>query len=556
MSVLDSKYEIISQETLGDGHTVFDAIAPDGTALRVVWYELDTAAEENRFEQYRQTLRKLRRAGHTALYDIVSRPGAHYVAWRVPNGLAQSAASHDVEAALADNGYTPEMADIRAEKNGKALIFNLAFNPDQTALFPLGPAIPAYTPNHPVKPVLSLPRLSDRLFGWALSAFLLGLAFLMCLWAFRLNSNNTAVILPDLKGLSISEANERLYDLNLRSVPSPVSSSEPLGEVVTTQPEAGTRLRPRYRSVRLDYAVPSAQLSPTIVPDLSNLPPGTSYELALEQASLKPGNVAFIASDKASGTVLAQSREAGSRVSRDTTVHLLLSEKHPNEETFLLNLVGLSTEDASFFTRLAGLNPPEIVEVESAEGSAPTVLSQSVGPFIAIPRDTRLRLYVSSGRSEETLATSVTPSLLGMSLEQAQRMAGAPLALERIDVADLPPGIVSQEPPPGSAPEALIRVVVNTYVPPVDIPLPRVRASIIPAEPRTFTYIWYVEPGIDSTIYRVRATMFDGTEESIGFGVIKGGEYVQGSFTTNTLGPVRLNLFLNDAPYSVELIKN
>ena len=85
--MLDGKYEITSERELGERVTRFGATAPDGTALTISWYELETPADEHAFEQYRTLLRQLRRRGHAAIFDLVSRPGAHYVAWRLPEDV-------------------------------------------------------------------------------------------------------------------------------------------------------------------------------------------------------------------------------------------------------------------------------------------------------------------------------------------------------------------------------------------------------------------------------------------------------------------------------------
>ena len=126
MAVLDSKYEILSQRTLSDEETVFDAVAPDGTALRIAWFELATPQEELQFERYRQLLRKLERKGLAAIHDIVSRPGTHYVAWYTPN-TGWGKASPELEELLKTYNYATEHADIRSDKD-KGVVYNLGFN--------------------------------------------------------------------------------------------------------------------------------------------------------------------------------------------------------------------------------------------------------------------------------------------------------------------------------------------------------------------------------------------------------------------------------------------
>jgi hypothetical protein len=87
MPLLDGKYEIISERALGPEQTLFEATTPEGEAVRIVWYEL-TPGQEPRFEEYRRTVKSLKRSERAAVYDVVSRPGAHDVAWRPPEGAA------------------------------------------------------------------------------------------------------------------------------------------------------------------------------------------------------------------------------------------------------------------------------------------------------------------------------------------------------------------------------------------------------------------------------------------------------------------------------------
>ena len=76
MALLDGTYEIINRKALGEKQAQFEATAPDGSPVRIIWYEI-TVEQEQRFESYRRTLRQLNQLGLAALYDVVSRPGAH-----------------------------------------------------------------------------------------------------------------------------------------------------------------------------------------------------------------------------------------------------------------------------------------------------------------------------------------------------------------------------------------------------------------------------------------------------------------------------------------------
>src|SRR5690554_1018490 len=98
MPMLDGKYEILREEHSGNRQTLFEASSPDGTVLRIVWFEV-SADQERSFEQYRRGLRRLMKSGHAAVHDVVARPGAHYVAWQLPQGTVTQTLEPEFKAA-------------------------------------------------------------------------------------------------------------------------------------------------------------------------------------------------------------------------------------------------------------------------------------------------------------------------------------------------------------------------------------------------------------------------------------------------------------------------
>ncbi len=61
MSLLDGRYEVIAQRALDSWRTEFEATAPDGTPLRIEWFDLKPEREPE-FEAYRRLLRRLKAA--------------------------------------------------------------------------------------------------------------------------------------------------------------------------------------------------------------------------------------------------------------------------------------------------------------------------------------------------------------------------------------------------------------------------------------------------------------------------------------------------------------
>ena len=125
MPLLDGKYEIHGEHALGGGVTTFTATDPDGTPVRVEWLEL-AAEDEAAFERYRRLLKRLAREGRAAVQDVVARPGARYVVWRLPPEGSAAARDAALEADLRAAGFDPAGAVLRRVE-GHARLVGLPF---------------------------------------------------------------------------------------------------------------------------------------------------------------------------------------------------------------------------------------------------------------------------------------------------------------------------------------------------------------------------------------------------------------------------------------------
>jgi PASTA domain len=251
MAVIDSKYEILSQEALGDGQTLFDTVAPDGTALRIIWFEFASPQQEMQFEKYRQVLRRLEKQDLAAIFDIVSRPGAHYVAWYVPSN-GKTKASEELELALSNHGYSLQNADIRTDR-GKAVLYGLNFDkPVPEVKAQLTPQVD----EKPAQPKLILPRwLSVRwMLSWALGIALAASGLGLWVLGFIRSANDAVIAIPDVRGQNVNEASQVLHDLGLAVTVAPTASSEAPGIVVSSEPASGSGLRPG-RTVQLTHCL-------------------------------------------------------------------------------------------------------------------------------------------------------------------------------------------------------------------------------------------------------------------------------------------------------------
>jgi beta-lactam-binding protein with PASTA domain len=542
MAVIDSKYEILAQESLGDGQTLFDAVAPDGTALRVMWFEFASLEQEMRFETYRQLLRKLEKQDLAALYDIVSRPGAHYVAWYVPsNGKAK--APPELEQLLTQYGYLVTNADIRADR-GKSVLYGLTFTK------PLPDINPQSVLEEPEEPVRSytLPRwLSIRwLLAWVLGMVLSITGLGLWVLGFWLGANDTVVTIPNLIGQDINAASRIFHALHLAVTVIATASNEAPGSVISTDPSAGDTLRPG-RTVQLSYALPAGQVALTTVPQLRGEAMNSTVQTTLEGAKLTLGTIAYVYTNVPPGIIISQTQTPNSQISANTAVGLLVSLGPKGEQTFIPNLTRLKLEDAQYFINLAGLPAPTLDRVATSRYPANTILEQSIAANTLVSqRGSVLRLLVA-GEDASGLATEGVPSLVGLSLEEAKRVApGYTLTAQEITTLNLPKGIVDQSPAPGTEGNA-VTVILN--VPPEPIPDPNAYAEIRKPSKRQVPYSFYIESGISNLDAEIIAKTIQGEFPILRGKSVSGGQALSGSWETTIPGPITFTLLLNGNLY-------
>ncbi|MEX2534041.1 MAG: PASTA domain-containing protein [Trueperaceae bacterium] len=548
MPLIDGKYEIISEQQLGPEQTLFEATAPDGAGVRIVWYEL-SSPQEAHFEHYRRTVKRLKRSEQAAVFDVVSRPGAHYVAWRLPVDEKPTAPDEELAGALEAAGFRLEDADVR-RGNRRSMLYGLAFG---------GTPLPRATFNAEeiVQPKVRRPVTPP---AWLVTAFatllLAGAAVGLLSAGLALRSNDELVVVPQLSGQEVNEAALRLHRLGLTVDAVPIASGEAAGIVLKSEPENGSQIRPG-RTIRLTYALPPGAVTRTEVPRVvaRQFPEAAAQSLA--EAGLEVGTVSRIPAKQAAGLVISQSPAAGSTSFEGATVDLLLSAGPSEQMTFLPDLVGMPVEEARYLARLAGLRPERILEdeVPAGRGAAGVVLAQSLRPNQPIARDDAvLRLIVANSERNLVSTSAGLPSFVGLPLGEATELAGnLEVAIEEISYRALPEGVVDQTPSATSIGNDAVTLIVNVH--PVPIPRPDAVVNIREPEPREIEFSWFVEPGIPEQEARVYATTLEGERTLVWEEEVRGGESVDGSWQTTYPGPVRFNLTLNDQGYGVELLR-
>ncbi len=558
MSLLDGKYEIISQRPLGE-HSLFEATAADGTTVRIIWYDLQTPDQEAAFEHYRQALRALRRENLAAIYELVSRPGAHYVAWHAaPVGKAAPWQNNEAVAKiLQEHGYSLQEADIRADGVRHSKVYGLAFEgklPPQPTVAQ-AKVIPQEKQAPQKIAASGLERIPDNLLGWLLGFTLLLTSTGLLLVSFIQSSNDLLLTIPELLGQNVNTAADKLYRLGLAVETEALPSDKPIGEVIDLDPDEGSQLRPG-RSVRLRYAMPPGQFASVKVPSLQNYASVEELRRELEQAGLRLGRVARVYANVPQGSIMAQSPPANSFVAQGSSVDILLSEGPQGNLTFLPDLRGLQREDAIFLARVAGIRTPiEEERLVNSKEKPGTVIGQNISPYIPIRTETATLRLVIAGEADLEVRAGV-PNFTGMSQEEAQNIAqNYDLDFEIISEPNLPEGIVLQNPVPGTT-QRSGTVLLTLNVHPVALPIPVPDIEVRRPRLRRVPYRWFIEPGIPETIAEVSATTLEGQTTLVRRSRVRGGEIIEGEWLTIEPGPITFTLTLGGQAYSEPLRVN
>ena len=514
----------------------------------MLWYEL-TPSDEAAFERYRRALRRLARDGLVDVVDVVSRPGARYVAWRSEVG---GAGEHGPDPALAarlrEVGFAPERARVRNGPRGP-VVSDLPFGAGSVVEpSPSSDAAPAAP-----RARRGLPTLGDAALSWLVAGLLAVTATGLVALGFALRSNDRLVQVPDAAGADAVTVAERLVASGLRVEAVPRASEEPSGTVLALDPDVGTALRPG-RTVRLTYAVAPGRVAPATVPSLLGQTLATAQE-RLAAASLELGRVVRVHEQAPADVVLAQSEPSGRVVGVGAPVDVLVSLGPPQTTTFVPDLIGLREDDARALAQVAGLtNGAVVTERVEATGAAPgTVVSQSLAPYRRVPlQGTVLRLLIAEGAAKAGAGAGEAlglPNLSGMAEVTARALAsGFDVRVEYVEDGMLPDGVVRQSLPPGaSASDGALTLTIN--VRPVPIPVPSVLAVVRQPSLREVPYLWLIEPGIPLQTAEVTAVTLEGVRSVVRTVQVRGGERVEGTWLTTYPGPVRFELTLNGEPY-------
>lgn len=154
--------------------------------------------------------------------------------------------------------------------------------------------------------------------------------------------SNTTVDVPNVVGKQVSVAKNILEDKHLRVSTSEVTNPDvPAGQVISQTPGAGEKVK-EQRTIHL---VVSKGVGEITVPDLTDLTVDQARQ-RLKDVGLVVGKITQQSVDgKKDGVVIAQSPSGDSKVSKGTTIDLVVN-KAKAKKVKVPNLVGMTLKDA------------------------------------------------------------------------------------------------------------------------------------------------------------------------------------------------------------------
>jgi len=274
---------------------------------------------------------------------------------------------------------------------------------------------------------------------------------------------------PDVTGLALAAAQQKLTAKGFKVAVKHVASSRPKGIVIGQEPVAGVTAV-SGTTVTLNV---SSGVKPVVVPHVVGQTQGAAVD-ALTKLGLKPV-LENVPSEKPVGTVVGQNPPARKEVDKGSKVVLNVSTgTGPSTTTVATTTTGNTTTGATTTTtsgpvrvpRVAGLAQtpalrrlnvlglrPTVVYVRSSQ-PANRVVAQSTVPGTTLRRGSRVRVNVSTGPNPQPATT--VPNVAGQDQATAAQTLSA--AGFKVAVLNRPTGdqskdglVVEQQPKAGSS---------------------------------------------------------------------------------------------------------
>ena len=249
-----------------------------------------------------------------------------------------------------------------------------------------------------------------------------------------------AVTVPDLRGLPVEEAGERLRASRLGlGVQTPRPSLPPAGEVMEQKPAAGAEVE---LGAGVDVTVGDG--SQAQVPGIVGDTEGTALE-RLDVAGLRPGERRTEESEAPEGEILRQQPAGGNVVGRGSAVAYWVAV---SPQVIVPDIIGLRADQAMARLEPLGLAGGQ-VGAEESDRPQDEILRQAPAPGARVPRGSRVEFWVASP------VLIPVPELSGLRMDDARaRLAqrGLVMAARPVQESDAPKHIVIGQKPAAGTP--------------------------------------------------------------------------------------------------------
>ena len=209
------------------------------------------------------------------------------------------------------------------------------------------------------------------------------------------------VEVPNVVGQDEADAQKTLEDAGFKVESAAVYSSQPQGEVVSTDPEAGTQAA-KGSTVTIQVSKGEQKIS---VPDVRGTDENTAKS-TLSGAGLNVTVTTDYSDSVAQGNVISQDPSGGTKVDAGANVNIVVSLG--SRPVSVPSVVGVSESNARQLIASAGLS---VGSVTYREDSAPAgqVISCDPGVGASVSRGASVNLVVSQGQSSSPGDSTETP---------------------------------------------------------------------------------------------------------------------------------------------------
>jgi serine/threonine-protein kinase len=235
------------------------------------------------------------------------------------------------------------------------------------------------------------------------------------------------IVVPDIVGKRPAEATQTLNDVALRlgKVSEVPTDSAPVGTIISQNPEAGARLKPKAGVAFVVAAAPEQ----TKVPNVVGLSADDAAEL-LAEARLRPFSVESYNETVAVGFVIGQVPDQGAELAPGTYVALAMSKGPAPGNVQVPDTVGLAEATARLLIEASGLKA-RIYSSHDASITVGEVITQTPLPSASVLPGTNVMVLVSKGAGTRSVTV---PDVVGETRKDA---------LSRLDARDLSPKTVA-----------------------------------------------------------------------------------------------------------------